>query len=113
VGGAYSGVASYDGGMSTPEETPPLPPILVKSETVAWLKARLSAGSHRIAPLVAEWCGGQKMQAKGSVVWEGGRDGANGRWISELMQARAMLGLEAHLDDSGCYCWRLPRPGRQ
>jgi hypothetical protein len=95
--------------MSTPEEAPPIPSFPVKSETVAWLRERLSAGSLRIAPLIAEWCGGQKVQSRGGAVWEGGRDGANSRWISELMEARAVLGLEAHLDGDNCYCWRLPQ----
>ena len=95
--------------MSTLEEAPPPPSFPVKSETVAWLRERLSAGSRRIAPLIAEWCGGQKVQSKGGVVWEGGRDGANGRWISELMEARAVLGVEVCLDDDSCYCWRLPQ----
>jgi hypothetical protein len=89
-----------------------LPPLPVKAETVTWLKVRLSAGPQRVASLVAEWCGGQQAQSKGSVVWEGGRDGANGRFIAELMAARYVLGVVALLDDSGCYCWRLP-PGRQ
>jgi len=81
----------------------------VKAETVAWLQERLASGSYRIAPLIAEWCGGQKAQSKGGLVWEGGRDGANGRWIGELMQARAVLGLDAYVDDDNCYCWRLPQ----
>jgi hypothetical protein len=97
--------------MSTPEDAPPIPSFPVKSETVAWLRERLSAGSQRIAPLIAEWCGGQKVQSKGGAVREGGRDGAGGRWISELMEARAVLGLEAHLDNDNCSCWRLPRAG--
>ena len=95
--------------MSLPEEAPPIPSFPVKSETVAWLRERLSAGSLRIAPLIAEWCGGQRAQSKGGAVWEGGRDGVNGRWVSELMEARAVLGLEAHLDDDNRYCWRLPQ----
>ena len=98
--------------MDRSEETAP-PPLPVKAETVAWLKVRLSAGPQRVAPLVAEWCGGHQAQSKGSVVWEGGRDGAGGRWISELMEARAVLGVEACLDNENCYCWRLPRGGRQ
>ena len=99
--------------MSIPEEAPPSPSFPVKSETVAWLRERLSVGPQRIAPLLVEWCGGQRAQSKGGAVWEGGRDGANGRWISELMEARAVLGVEACLDDTGCYCWRLPQPGRK
>ena len=86
-------------------------PLPVKAETVAWLKVRLLAGPQRIAALVAEWCGGQQAQSKGSVGWEGGRDGTNGRFLAELMAARYVLGVVALLDDSGSYCWRLP-PGR-
>jgi len=83
----------------------------VKAETVAWLKVRLSSGPQRIASLIAEWCGEQQTPAKGIVVWEGGRDGTNGRFLAELMAARYVLGVVAFLDDSGSYCWRLP-PGR-
>jgi hypothetical protein len=95
--GAYASGARYYGSMSILEEAPPLPPFPVKAETVAWLRERLASGSQRIAPLIAEWCGGQRVQSKGGVVWEGGRDGAGGRWISELMEARAVLGVEACL----------------
>jgi hypothetical protein len=98
--------------MDKSRETLSSVPLLVKAETVAWLRERLSAGPQRIASLVAEWCGGQQAQAKGDVVWEGGRDGTNGRFLAELMGARHMLGAVALLDDAGCYCWRLP-PGRQ
>jgi hypothetical protein len=96
--------------MDRSEETAP-PPLPVKAETVTWLKVRLSAGPQRIASLIAEWCGGQQVQSKGSVVWEGGRDGANGRFIADLMAARHVLGVVALLDDHNCYCWRLPRAG--
>jgi hypothetical protein len=88
-----------------------LPPLPVKAETVTWLRERLSAGPQRIASLVAEWCGGHQAQSKGSVVWEGGRDSANGRFIAELLAARYVLGVVALLDDNNCYCWRLPRAG--
>src|SRR5262249_34669533 len=88
-----------------------LPSLPVKAETVAWFRERLSAGPQRIASLVAEWCGGQQAQSRGNVVWEGGRDGNNGRFIAELMAARYVLGVAALLDDDNCYCWRLP-PGR-
>src|SRR5215510_9001583 len=98
--------------MMDKSQATPSPPLPVKAETVAWLRERLSAGPQRIASLVAKWCGGQQAQSKGGIVWEGGRDGANGRFIAELMAARYVLGVTALLDDSGCYCWRLP-PGRQ
>jgi hypothetical protein len=88
------------------EETPSLP---VRSETITWLKERLSSGSRDIAALVAEWCGGQQVhRPKGGLVWEGGRDGTGGRFISELMQARVVLGVQAYLDNNERYCWRLP-----
>ena len=99
--------------MDKSEETPSPHLLTVKAETVAWLRERLSSGPQRIASLVAEWCGGQKVQAKGGVVWEGGRDGANSRFIADLMAARHVLGVAALLDDTGCYCWRLPPPSRQ
>jgi len=89
-----------------------LPPLPVKAETITWLKERLSAGPQRIASLVAEWCGGQQTQSKGTIVWEGGRDGTNGRLLAEMMAARYVLGVVALPDDAGCYCWQLP-PGQQ
>jgi hypothetical protein len=94
--------------MDKPEDTP-APSFPVRSETIAWLRERLSSGSQRIAALTAEWCGGTLVkQRDGTLTWEGGRDGTNGRWLSELLQARESLGVKAYLDDAGRYCWRLP-----
>jgi hypothetical protein len=96
--------------MDKTEDASSSPALQVKAETIAWLKERLSAGPQRIASLIAEWCGGQlTQQPKGALIWEGGRDGMNGRWLVELMQARGVLGAVAYLDDNNCYCWRLPQ----
>ena len=94
--------------MDKTEDASSSPPLQIKAETIIWLRERLASGSQRIAPLIAEWCGGQLIrQPKGALVWEGGRDGMNGRWLVELMQAKGVLGAEAYLDDNNCYCWRL------
>jgi hypothetical protein len=88
-------------------------PLSVQTETIAWLRERLLPGPQRIASLLAEWCGGQRAQTKGGAVWESGRDGTNGRWISELMSARVVLGVVACIDDDSIYCWRLPQGGKK
>ena len=83
-------------------------------EAVAWLRSKLADGPQHIAPLIAEWCGGEEVrQRDGTLRWEGGRDGTNERWIDELMQARWMLGVEVYIgEDERCW-WQLPQSGAQ
>ena len=82
--------------------------VLTLLEAVTWLREKLTDGPRHIAPLIAEWCGGEEVrQRDGTLRWEGGRDGTNERWIDDLMQARWTLGVEAYEGEDERFWWRL------
>src|SRR5262245_44271747 len=66
---------------------------------VAWLRQHLAAGPQRIAPLLAEWLGTV--------------DTPTGRNLDDLMDARFVLGISAHLGTDNRMWWRLPQPTLQ
>ncbi len=68
--------------------------VLALLEAVSWLRSELSS-PQRIAPLIAEWVGE--------------RDGINGRFIDDLMEARWTLGVMAYEGEDGWMWWQLPR----
>jgi hypothetical protein len=66
----------------------------------------LETGPKRIAELCAEWGGGKQQQLRnGQVRWCGGRDGDGGHTITQLCEARDLIGAVVSEDLSW---WKLP-----
>ena len=89
---------------SPPDLGPPL--VLVAAW---WLEDNLTQ-PRRVGEICAQWTGGtQRLQRNGSLRWEGGRDGIDGHWITDLCKAREPLGIEAFIGADGLFWWTCPR----
>jgi hypothetical protein len=92
------------------------PPDPATHRTIAaamWLEDTLSQ-PRRIGEIFAQWGGGeQRLQRNGSLRWEGGQDGENGHWGTDLCKARELLGIEAFVGADGLMWWTCPETAAQ
>lgn len=79
---------------SPPMPTFTIPPPAELADASAWLKQRLALRSVRVGDLVREYVGS--------------RNGADGRWIADLMAARWLLKIVVVIDLNDMVWWALP-----
>lgn len=98
---------------STPE-LPPLDPALQrKLEAAIWLEDHLTE-PRRIGEICAQWTGGvQRIQRNGALRWEGGRDGTDGHWMTDLCEAAKLLGVTAFNGPDDRFWWTVPETAEQ
>jgi hypothetical protein len=99
--------------ITPPEPPPPDPATQRRIVAAMWLEDNLTQ-PRRVGEIFAQWTGGtQRLQRNGSLRWEGGRDGTDGHWLTDLCEAQKLLRVKAFLGTDGSWWWTCPETAEQ